>query len=111
MIERMREVQTMFVTNETQQAAWGELKEEIYGQLQRRFEKVAKYVESNLEGVAKISDIEEMIKPKASKEQQTELRQAINGIKSDLAPLMEKGHTLRNFISSVNKEAEKEENN
>ena len=61
-----------------------------------------------LEGVAKITDVEGMIKGKASKIEQTELRQAINGLKIELAPLIEKGHTLRNFINSVNKEAEKE---
>ena len=48
-----------------------------------------------------------MIKGKASKENQTELRLQITGLKVDLAPLIEKGHTLENFIDSVNQEAKK----
>ena len=53
-------------------------------------------------------DVEALIEPKASKIQQTELRQAINTLNIELAPLIEKGHTLSNFIDSVNAEAEKE---
>ena len=72
--------------------------------LERNEELLAK----SQEGIMRKKDVEAMIEPKASKIQQTELRQAINTLNIELAPLIEKGHTLSNFIDSVNAEAEKE---